>query len=37
MKYQAGFGGVRVSPHFYNTFEEIDLYKETLKGILEKI
>jgi selenocysteine lyase/cysteine desulfurase len=34
MKYQAGFGGVRVSPHFYNTFEEIDLYTETLKKIL---
>ena len=37
MKYQAGFGGVRVSPHFYNTFEEIDLYIETLKEALRKL
>jgi cysteine desulfurase/selenocysteine lyase len=37
MKYQAGFGGVRVSPHFYNTFEEIDQYRDTLKDILAKI
>ena len=37
MKYQASFGGVRVSPHFYNTHEEIDLYRDTLKGILAKI
>ena len=37
MKYQAGFGGVRVSPHFYNTFEEIDLYAETLREALKKV
>jgi cysteine desulfurase/selenocysteine lyase len=37
MKYQGGFGGVRVSPHFYNTHEEIDLYIEALKKSLAKL
>jgi selenocysteine lyase/cysteine desulfurase len=37
MKYQGGFGGIRVSPHFYNTYEEIDIYLEILKKALENI
>jgi selenocysteine lyase/cysteine desulfurase len=31
MKYQAGFGGVRISPHIYNTEEEIDIFISYLK------
>ncbi len=34
MKYQAGYGGVRVSPHFYNTEEEIDLFVAYLKKLM---
>ncbi len=34
MKYQAGYGGVRVSPHFYNTEEEIDLFVAYLKKLV---
>jgi selenocysteine lyase/cysteine desulfurase len=37
MKYQGGFGGVRVSPHIYNTKEEIDQFVEYLDRILKKI
>jgi selenocysteine lyase/cysteine desulfurase len=35
MKYQAGFGGVRISPHIYNTEEEIDLFVACLKRLME--
>jgi len=37
MKYQGGFGGIRVSPHIYNSEEEIDLFVEHQKRILEKV
>jgi kynureninase len=26
--------GIRVSPHFYNTFEELDRLVDTLEGVL---
>ena len=34
MKYQAGYGGVRVSPHFSNTEEEFDLFVAYLKKLV---
>jgi len=37
MKYQGGFGGIRVSPHIYNTEEEIDAFVEYQKEILGKL
>lgn len=36
MKYQAGFGGIRVSPHIYNTFEEIDSFVMFQKNLIKK-
>lgn len=37
MKYQGGFGGVRVSPHFYNTEEELDTFVEYLDSTIKKL
>jgi selenocysteine lyase/cysteine desulfurase len=37
LKMQGGYGGIRVSPHFYNTEEEIDAMVEWQKKILEKL
>jgi selenocysteine lyase/cysteine desulfurase len=37
MKYQGGFGGVRVSPHFYNTEEELDTFVEYLDNTIKKV
>jgi len=34
IKYQGGFGGIRVSPHIYNTEEEIDSFVEYQKMLL---
>jgi selenocysteine lyase/cysteine desulfurase len=36
MKYQGGFGGVRVSPHIYNTREEIDVFVDYLLQVIKE-
>ena len=37
VKYQGGYGGIRVSPHIYNTEEEIDSFVEYQKQIMKKL
>lgn len=37
VKYQGGYGGIRVSPHIYNTEEEIDHFVEYQKDIMKKL
>ena len=37
VKYQAGFGGIRVSPHIYNTEEEIDAFVTHQKKLMENL
>ena len=34
MKYQGGYGGIRVSPHIYNTEEEVDTFIDFQKGLM---
>jgi selenocysteine lyase/cysteine desulfurase len=34
MKYQGGYGGIRASPHIYNTEEEIDAFVDFQKGLM---
>jgi selenocysteine lyase/cysteine desulfurase len=34
LKYQGGFGGIRVSPHVYNTEEELDAFIEHQRSLL---
>jgi len=34
LKYQAGFGGIRISPHVYNTEEELDEFLKHQKSLL---
>jgi selenocysteine lyase/cysteine desulfurase len=35
IKYQGGFGGIRVSPHIYNTEEEIDQFVEHQRDLMK--
>jgi cysteine desulfurase/selenocysteine lyase len=37
VKYQGGYGGIRVSPHIYNTEEEIDSFVEYQKQVMKKL
>ena len=37
MKYQAGYGGIRVSPHIYNTIEEIDSFVRFQQNLKKKL
>ena len=36
MKYQGGLGGIRVSPHIYNTLEEIDDFIDYQREIIKR-
>lgn len=37
LRYTSGIGGIRVSPHYYNTLEDIDRLTDAVKDFLKKV